>query len=217
MAKRYISASEHYTGVNENTKGMLNKLRNQFKGGYFVQLNLTDFINYFNLEMILNNEIYQKDFENWECENEDKFMEMDFEEVTEIINNLTENEKVQINNIMTNPNLNYTDKRKLLRILNIDYNIIDLVCVYDYDISQDIESETNQNAIYDRFHDLKYESYFEVYQYFVIPNNDADLWKKYTNYPIFYNYDLDMYLLGITHYGMSWKYFSTSYEVFQEI
>lgn len=217
MAKRYISASEHYTGVNKETQGIYNKLRNLYKGGYFVQLNLTDFINYFNLEMILNNEIYQKDFENWECENEQKFIEMDFAEVTEIINNVTENEKRQISNIMANPNLNYRDRQRLFKILNIDWDLKDLILVYDYDINQDIESEYNSEKIEDRFHDLKYESYFEVYQYFVIPNKDVDLWDKYTDYPIFYNYELNMYLLGITHYGMAWKYFGTSFEVFQEI
>lgn len=51
----------------------------------------------------------------------------------------------------------------------------------------------------------------EVYQYFIIPDGQVDLWGDYTNYPIYYSEEADLYLLGITHYGMSWDYFETDF------
>lgn len=52
----------------------------------------------------------------------------------------------------------------------------------------------------------------QVYQYYIISDHDADLFKKYTNYPLFYNECIDAYLIGITYYGMSWSFFFTTAE-----
>lgn len=54
----------------------------------------------------------------------------------------------------------------------------------------------------------------DVYQYFIIPEYDAlNYWVKYTNYPIYYNESVNMWLVGITHFGMSWDFFNTSYQI----
>lgn len=52
----------------------------------------------------------------------------------------------------------------------------------------------------------------EVYQYFIIGDRDAEYFERYTNYPIYYNDEADMYLIGIDHYGMSWSFFFTTAE-----
>lgn len=49
----------------------------------------------------------------------------------------------------------------------------------------------------------------EIYQYFIIPESEVYYWEKYTSYPILYDDSTDIYLLGITHYGMSWSFFFT--------
>ena len=49
----------------------------------------------------------------------------------------------------------------------------------------------------------------EIYQYFIISESDLYSIEKYLNYPIYYSDELDIYLLGITHYGMSWSFFFT--------
>lgn len=54
----------------------------------------------------------------------------------------------------------------------------------------------------------------EIYQYFIISEYDAlNYWSKYTDYPIYYNECVNMWLVGITHFGMSWDFFNTSYQI----
>lgn len=49
----------------------------------------------------------------------------------------------------------------------------------------------------------------EVFQWFIVNDAGADIIKRYTNDPLYYNNDLDMYLWGVTHYGTSWDYVLT--------
>lgn len=48
------------------------------------------------------------------------------------------------------------------------------------------------------------DSYEEIYQYFIISERDAERLAEYTNEIVFYNDDLDIYILGVTHYGTAW-------------
>lgn len=49
----------------------------------------------------------------------------------------------------------------------------------------------------------------EVFQWFIVDRNGADVIKEYTDDPLYYNETLDMYLWGVTHYGTSWDYVLT--------
>ena len=49
----------------------------------------------------------------------------------------------------------------------------------------------------------------DIYQYFIVSNNGAKLIEEYTNDPLFYNEELDMYVWGVTHCGTSWSYVLT--------
>ena len=49
----------------------------------------------------------------------------------------------------------------------------------------------------------------EVFQWYIIDGNGADIIKEYTDDPLYYNEALDMYLWGVTHYGTSWDYVLT--------
>jgi len=53
------------------------------------------------------------------------------------------------------------------------------------------------------------ESQLEIFQYFIVSNNGAEIIKQYTNDPLFYNEELDMYVWGVTHCGKSWNYVLT--------
>lgn len=50
----------------------------------------------------------------------------------------------------------------------------------------------------------------DVYQWYIISDNGADILKTYTNEIVYYNEELDMYLWGVTHFGTSWSYVLTS-------
>ena len=51
--------------------------------------------------------------------------------------------------------------------------------------------------------------YEEIFQYFIISDNGANILKDYTNEIVFYNEALDMYVWGVTHCGTAWDYVLT--------
>ena len=52
-------------------------------------------------------------------------------------------------------------------------------------------------------------TFAEVFQYYIISESGAELLADYTNELVYYSYDLDVYLWGVTHYGTSWDYVLT--------
>lgn len=56
----------------------------------------------------------------------------------------------------------------------------------------------------------KYEEhYYDVFQYYIIDDNGAEILKKETHELVWYNEELDMYVWGVTHWGTSWDYVLT--------
>lgn len=53
----------------------------------------------------------------------------------------------------------------------------------------------------------------EIFQYFIISNQGADILKDYTNEIVFYNSNLDLYVWGVTHWGTSWDYVMTDIKI----
>ena len=51
--------------------------------------------------------------------------------------------------------------------------------------------------------------YSEIFQYFIISDNGAEILKEYTDEIVMYNSELNMYVWGVTHYGTSWDYVLT--------
>lgn len=49
----------------------------------------------------------------------------------------------------------------------------------------------------------------EILQCYIISDNGADILKRETNEIVYYNYELDMYVWGVTHWGTSWDYVLT--------
>ena len=45
----------------------------------------------------------------------------------------------------------------------------------------------------------------DIFQYFIVDDEGAKIIQEYTDDPLFYNEELDMYVWGITHYGTSWS------------
>ena len=187
----YKSAYEKNMGINPATKGVLNKLKNLYRGYYEIELNLNDFISHNRLDMILNNDIIRCDSLYFELYNYVELFNAGLEEAWEDL-------KEELKNFDGDPE---SDGLYLLNDLS-DYYGLNL---------DDIDGTINE-ALEDYVADHIYLNN-EVYQYFIIPYNDVDLWEEYTNYPIFYNDEMDLYLLGITHWGMSWDYFETSFKV----
>ena len=66
------------------------------------------------------------------------------------------------------------------------------------------------------------EEYIDIYQYYIV---DVDSWrleeykeyleetKKESDFILWYDNELDIYILGVSHYGTSWSYVPTNIEI----
>lgn len=70
------------------------------------------------------------------------------------------------------------------------------------------EIEKARDEIQDDIDELEYPKENEVFQWFIIDGNGADLCKE-ANEIVYYNETLDLYLWGVTHWGTSWSYVLT--------
>ncbi len=58
-------------------------------------------------------------------------------------------------------------------------------------------------------YDEEEDTYAEIFQYYIIPDNSVQYFEEYTDEIIYYSERLDVYLLGVTHWGTSWDYVLT--------
>lgn len=53
-------------------------------------------------------------------------------------------------------------------------------------------------------YDEEDENYLDVYQCYIINYRDAERLSEYTNELVYYCEPLDLYILGVTHFGTAW-------------
>lgn len=172
---------------------IIQKLHDQIRGYKEKTLNLNEFIQMNCLDMILNNTIIEE--LEFELYNYEKLYYDNIEDLTAEVKD--EIKEVNAGKIELK-DTSYLNEM----LINTNYTL--------QDVTDNINLLLDEIKIYED----EYIYLDEVYQYFIIPERDAlQYWDKYTNYPIYYNADIDIYLLGITHYGMSWSYFNTDYQI----
>lgn len=86
----------------------------------------------------------------------------------------------------------FVDYRTLAQSFNhvLNNNIINNVC--DWELVCGCEFEDGS------------EDFKEIFQYYIVDENGADILINETNEIVFYNESLDMYVWGVTHYGTAW-------------
>ena len=91
-------------------------------------------------------------------------------------------------------NLFYNDESLILcnNIIN-DYEDMELVNGSEYDEEDD--------------------TYTEIYQYYIIDDNLANRLIDNTNEIIYYHNRLDIYVLGVDHFGTNWQYVLTDFKL----
>lgn len=78
------------------------------------------------------------------------------------------------------------------------------------ELEEDEEANAEEIAELERrIEKLQDTHYLEVFQWFIISDNGAEILKEWTEEIVFYNAELDMYVWGVTHYGTSWDYVLT--------
>lgn len=70
-------------------------------------------------------------------------------------------------------------------------------------------SEAEIEKIREDIEVLEDTHYIEIFQYFIISDDGAEILKDWTTEIVFYNEELDMYVWGVTHCGTSWAYVLT--------
>ena len=91
-------------------------------------------------------------------------------------------------------NLFYHDESLILcnNIIN-DYENLELMNGNDYDEDND--------------------EYLDIYQYYIIDDNLANRLIDNTNEIIYHHNRLDIYVLGVSHFGTSWQYVLTDFKL----
>lgn len=62
-------------------------------------------------------------------------------------------------------------------------------------------------------YDDETEEYSEVFQWYIISDNGAQILKDYTNEIVYYLPLLNCYVWGVTHWGTSWDYVLTDIKI----
>ncbi len=82
-------------------------------------------------------------------------------------------------------------------------------------LNNDIMKETFEIGYWEIWNGEDYneeEDYYkDIYQYYIIDECDADRLADDTNELIYYNEKLNLYLLGVTHFGTPWNGVPTDY------
>lgn len=79
-----------------------------------------------------------------------------------------------------------------------------------------IPNLSNKGFYFDTFcgtdYDEEEDYYFDVYQYYIIGSADAERLEEYTNELVYYCEELDMYILGVCHFGTPWNGVSANWK-----
>jgi cell division protein FtsB len=86
--------------------------------------------------------------------------------------------------------------------------------VESYLVTELAKIEDKIREIEEEIEDLKDEQYDtkECFQYYIVSENGAGILRECEEI-VFYNYDLDMYVWGVTHGGTSWDYVLTNIKI----
>jgi hypothetical protein len=104
-----------------------------------------------------------------------------------------------------NEDLNeYERENKRLSYKNLFYN--DDALILCNNIGNDWEDLTQENG----------NEWEDIYQYYIIDDETARRLIENTNEIIFYHNKLDIYILGVQHYGTGWSYVLTDFELIED-
>ena len=106
----------------------------------------------------------------------------------------------------------YIDNDDIQTWIN-EYNNELLIDDYDVETFDDLTDDDIEKIIYNYGDDIINDLglYPDVYQWYIIRECDVFLLKN--DYPIYYCDELDLYIVGITHLGMSWDMVYTDVEI----
>ena len=105
----------------------------------------------------------------------------------------------------------YEKENKRLSYRNLFYNDDSLILCNN--IANDYEDLELMNG---NEYNEEDDTYEEVYQYYIIDDDTAKRLINYTDEIIYYHNRLDIYILGVTHWGTSWDYVLTDFKLVKD-
>lgn len=76
-----------------------------------------------------------------------------------------------------------------------------------------LEIQNEIDELQERIDELENETEPEIFQYFIISGQGANILKEWTDEIVYYNETLDIYVWGVTHWGTSWNYVLTDIQL----
>lgn len=130
---------------------------------------------------------------------------------------------VMSNDIISNTNniIGYWEQENgfidnLEEIEELEEKISDLECeqpsILD-DSEKYLEIQNKIDELQERIDELKNETEPEIFQYFIISEQGANILKEWTDEIVYYNKTLDMYVWGVTHWGTAWNMVLTNIQL----
>lgn len=101
-------------------------------------------------------------------------------------------------------------------IEELEEKISDLECEQPSILDDNEKYLRIQNKIdelQERIDELKNETESEIFQYFIISEQGANILKEWTDEIVYYNETLDIYVWGVTHLGTGWDYVLTDIQL----
>lgn len=102
------------------------------------------------------------------------------------------------------------------KIEELEEKISDLECEQPSileDNEKYLEIQNKIDELQERIDELENETEPDIFQYFIISEQGANILKEWTDEIVYYNETLDMYVWGITHWGTSWNMVLTDIEL----
>lgn len=99
----------------------------------------------------------------------------------------------------------YEKENKRLSYANLFYNDDNMILCNN--IIDDYGELEQVNGFNDN------DDYDEIYQYYIISDNLANRLINNTHEIIYHHNKLDIYVLGVTHYGTNWSYVLTDFKL----
>jgi len=94
----------------------------------------------------------------------------------------------------------------------LDYRT--LAKAFDAVLANDLIAKTQNIGYWDIVNGCEYDEetdeYVEIFQYYIISDQGANILEECTDEIVFYNEELDLYVWGVTHWGTSWNYVLTN-------
>lgn len=96
----------------------------------------------------------------------------------------------------------------------VDYKT--LASAFNHILSNDLIEKTAGIGWWDIVNGEPFDEYGnerEVFQWYIVDDNGADILTELTDEIVYYNDDLDLYVWGVTHFGTSWDYVLTDIRI----